>query len=124
MCMYICTYVYVCARYVCVCVVCDMCVCVCMLCAICVHVQHVCVCDVCVCVCNVFIYDVYNMCVCTKRVCACMRVCVRVCMYQAPGIQKLPLQQGKMFYSEAGRRGQLRQVEQEGFVPDKVGGVV
>ena len=45
-------------------------------------------------------------------------------MNQASGIKKLPLEQGKMFYSEAGRRGQLRQVEQEGFVKDKVGAVV
>lgn len=43
-------------------------------------------------------------------------------MNQAPGIKKLPVEQGKMFYTEAGRRGQLRQVEQEGFVTDKVGG--
>ena len=45
-----------------------------------------------------------------------------MCVNQAPGIKKLPVEQGKMFYSEAGRRGQLRQVEQEGFVKDKVGG--
>ena len=43
-----------------------------------------------------------------------------MCVNQAPGIKKLPLEQGKMFYSQAGRQGQLRQVEQEGFVKDKV----
>lgn len=43
---------------------------------------------------------------------------------QAPGIKKLPHDQGKMFYSEAGRQGQLTQVEREGFVPDKVGVVL
>jgi len=41
-------------------------------------------------------------------------------MNQAPGIKKLPAEQGEMFYSEAGRQGQLRQVEREGFVKDKV----
>ena len=60
------------------------------------------------------------------RVCMCVLcgvyafVCVCMDVNQAPGIKKLPAEQGRMFYSESGRRGQLRQVEQEGFVKDKV----
>lgn len=35
-----------------------------------------------------------------------------------PGIQKLPVEQGRKFYLPEGRRQQLREVEQQGFVRD------
>ena len=46
----------------------------------------------------------------------------RQALIKAPGIKRLPIEAGKKFYSKAGRLGQLRQVEKEGFVKDKVGG--
>lgn len=48
----------------------------------------------------------------------------RQALIKAPGIKRLPIEEGKKFYSKAGRLGQLRQVEKEGFVKDKVGGVM
>ena len=35
-----------------------------------------------------------------------------------PGIQKLPVEEGRKFYSLEGRQNQLREVEQQGFVRD------
>ena len=46
----------------------------------------------------------------------------RQALIKAPGIRRLPIEEGKKFYSKAGRLEQLRQVEKEGFVKDKVGG--
>lgn len=44
----------------------------------------------------------------------------RQALIEAPGIKRLPIEEGKKFYSAAGRREQLKQVEKEGFVKDQV----